>query len=323
MYIEIVPNRGSRPAYLLRDAWREGSKTIKRTLANLSHLPDHAIEALRLCLKGVRLCDASKTFAVKSTIPCGHVKAMRMAMARLGMAELVSSKPCSERDIVLAMIAQRKMAKHFVIKVQGGNFTFRRDEESIRSEERQDGLYVIRTSESAERLSAAEAVRAYKALGNVEKSFRTFNGVDILVRPIRHWTSDRVRAHIFLCMLTYYVEWHMRRALSTLLYAEDDLPSARTAQIKAHPLLGRCALALELRIREFDKARLLEKRTYSRTMALLRRAKKIRIGEHGEWLPVRTNPSTGKMFAALGLDIAASEQPKRRPGRPPKTGTPA
>ena len=230
MYIETVPNRGSRPAYLLRDARREGSKTVKRTLANLSHLPDHAIEALRLCLKGVRLCDASKTFAVKSTIPCGHVKAMRMAMARLGMAELVSSKPCSERDIVLAMIAQRKMAKHFVIKVQGGNFTFRRDEESIRSEERQDGLYIIRTSESAERLSAAEAVRAYKALGNVEKSFRTFNGVDILVRPIRHWTSDRVRAHIFLCMLTYYVEWHMRRALSTLLYAEDDLPSARAAR---------------------------------------------------------------------------------------------
>lgn len=76
-------------------------------------------------------------------------------------------------------------------------------------------------------------------------------------------------------------------------------------------------------IREFDKARLLEKRTYSRTMALLRRAKKIRIGEHGEWLPVRMNPSTGKMLAALGLDIAASEQPKRRPGRPPKNGTPA
>ena len=107
MYIETVPNRGSRPAYLLRDARREGSKTVKRTLANLSHLPEHAIEALRLCLKGVRLCDAPKTFAVKSTIPCGHVKAMRMAMARLGMAELVSSKPCSERDIVLAMIAQR------------------------------------------------------------------------------------------------------------------------------------------------------------------------------------------------------------------------
>ena len=71
------------------------------------------------------------------------------------------------------------------------------------------------------------------------------------------------------------------------------------------------------------KERLLETRTYSRTMALLRRGKKIRIGEHGEWLPVRTNPSTGKMFAALGLDIAASEQPKRRPGRPPKIGTPA
>ncbi len=88
---------------------------------------------------------------------------------------------------------------------------------------------------------------------------------------------------------------------------------------------GACASAAVLTfrlIREFDKARLLEKRTYSRTMALLRRAKKIRIGEHGEWLPVRMNPSTGKMLAALGLDIAASATPKRRPGRPPKIGTP-
>ena len=107
MYIERVPNHGSRPAYLLRDAKRVGGRVVKRTIANLSKLPDEAIEALRLSLRGVKLCDAAQALSVKSTVPCGHVDAIRKAMARLGMAELVSSKPCRERDIVLALIAQR------------------------------------------------------------------------------------------------------------------------------------------------------------------------------------------------------------------------
>jgi len=493
MYIETVPNRGSRPAYLLREAKREGKKTVKRTLANLSKLSDEAIEVLRQTLKGVSLCDATKAFRVKSTIPCGHVKAIRKAMERLGMAELVSSKSCKERDVILALIAQRliepcsklalslrfklstvgadfglpadvdendvyaamdwlvgrqpfiekklaarhlgngsmafydlscssyygthcelakrghnrdgldlpaveyglltdcegrpvsvqvypgntgdpktvpdqaaklkrdfglehivlvgdrgmltgtqidelrnddtfgwisclrsndirrliedrdpsdmplftkchlaeithsdfpgerliacfnpflkedrtrtrnellaateeklvklqasaarrkarpmtdgeigekigrrieryKMAKHFTIEIKDGNFTFARNEESIAREQALDGIYVIRTSEPADRLSAADAVRAYKMLGNVEKSFRTFKGVDILVRPIYHRVTERVKAHIFLCMLTYYVEWHMRRALSPLMYVEDDLSAARAGR---------------------------------------------------------------------------------------------
>ena len=501
MYIERVPNRGSRPAYLLRDAKRVGGKVVKRTIANLSKLPDETIETLRLSLRGVRLCDASQALSVKSTVPCGHVDAIRKAMGRLGMAELVSSKPCRERDVVLALIAQRliepcsklslskrfrlstvatdfglpddvdendiyaamdwlvgrqpfierklaarhldngamafydlscssyhgthcelarrgynrdglklpaieyglltdregrpvcvqvypgntgdpktvpdqaaklrrdfglgrvvlvgdrgmltgariddlrrdeafgwisclrsddirrlladrdpsgaplftreyiaeiahpdfpgerliacfnpllkedrgrtrdellaetekllaklqasarrrkvkpmtegelgekigrrigrhRMAKHFVIDIRNGNFTFARDEASIERERALDGIYVVRTSEPADRLSAADAVRAYKSLGNVERSFRTFKGVDILVRPIHHRVPDRVRAHIFLCMLTYYVEWHMRRALSPLMYGEDDLPAARAARdpvAKARP----------------------------------------------------------------------------------------
>ncbi len=501
MYIESVPNRNSKPAILLREGRREGGKIVKRTIANLSALPAEAIDALRQSLKGVKLCDASKAFAVKSTVPCGHVKAIRKAMERLGMAELVSSKPCRERDIVLALIAQRliepcsklalshrfrlstaaadfnlpadvdendvyaamdwlagrqpfiekklaarhlddgsmafydlscssyygshcelarrgynrdglklpsveyglltdregrpvsvqvypgnagdpktvpdqaaklkkdfglkrvvlvgdrgmltgtqidelrednafgwisclrsddirklledrdpsgaplftkgylaeishpdfpgerlvacfnpflkedrtrtrnellaateaklaqlqvsvarrkakpmsdgelgekigrrierhKMAKHFNIEIRDGNFTFARNEGSIAREQALDGIYVIRTSEPAERLSAADAVRAYKSLGNVEKSFRTFKGVDILVRPIYHRVTERVKAHIFLCMLTYYVEWHMRRALSSLMYVEDDLPAARAERnpvAKARP----------------------------------------------------------------------------------------
>ena len=493
MYIERVPNRGSKPAVLLRESLRVGGKVVKRTIANLSALPDESVEVLRLSLKGVSLCEATRQFTVAATTPAGHVRAIRSAMDRLGMAELVSSKPCCERDLVLALVAQRliapgskleaslsfgdttvpqefgipadtdenaiyaamdwlvgrqpfiekklaarhltsgsmafydlscssyygthcelakrgynrdglklpaveyglltdregrpvsvqvypgntgdpktvpdqakklkeafgldrivlvgdrgmltgaqideirgddafgwisclrsedirtlledrdpsdtplfsrgnlaeishpdfpgerlvacfnpflaedrtrtrnelldateaslaklqkfaakrtkkpipdaelgemigkrigrhKMGKHFAWKVENGNFTFSRKEDEIARERALDGIYVVRTSIPKDAISAEDAVRAYKSLGNVEKAFRTFKGVDILVRPIRHRTNDRVKAHVFLCMLTYYVEWHMRRALSSLLYVEDDLPAARESR---------------------------------------------------------------------------------------------
>ena len=89
MYIETVPNRGSRPAYLLRESKRDGKKVVKRTIANLSSLPDAAIETLRVCLRGGTLCDASEQTSVLSTIPAGHVMASEAARARIGMEELV------------------------------------------------------------------------------------------------------------------------------------------------------------------------------------------------------------------------------------------
>ncbi|MGI6497179.1 MAG: IS1634 family transposase [Kiritimatiellia bacterium] len=107
MYIDIVPNRKSPPAILLRESCREGGRTVKRTLANLSMLPPEAVAALRAALKGEHLVEADSLFEIERSLPCGHVRAVRTAMSRLGMRDLVSSKPCPERDIVLAMIAQR------------------------------------------------------------------------------------------------------------------------------------------------------------------------------------------------------------------------
>ena len=107
MYIDIVPNRKSPPAVLLRESYREGGRTIKRTLANLSMLPPEAVSALRAALKGEHLVQAGSHFEVESSLPCGHVRAVRTAMDRLGMRELVSSRPCPEHDIVLALIARR------------------------------------------------------------------------------------------------------------------------------------------------------------------------------------------------------------------------
>ena len=91
--------------------------------------------------------------------------------------------------------------------------TWSRNDEGIRQEENLDGIYIIRTSEPSDRISAADVVRTYKLLAQVEQAFRCMNGIDIRVRPIFHRTEDHVRAHFFLCMLAYYVEWHMRRAL--------------------------------------------------------------------------------------------------------------
>lgn len=120
------------------------------------------------------------------------------------------------------VLGRYKVGKHFDCKIGEGNFTWSRRAESIAQEEKLDGIYVLRTSEPAERLSAEDTVRRYKSLAEVERAFRCLKGIDLLVRPIRHRTEDRVPAHIFLCVLAYYVEWHLRRAWAPLLFEDEE-----------------------------------------------------------------------------------------------------
>ena len=120
------------------------------------------------------------------------------------------------------VINRFKMAKHFQLKITDNSFNYQRNSSSIATEENLDGIYIIRTSVAAEKLSATEVVRAYKSLSQVEQAFRCYKSIDLRVRPIFHHLVDRVKAHIFLCMLAYYVEWHMRQALAPLLFDEDD-----------------------------------------------------------------------------------------------------
>ncbi len=489
MYIEAVPNRNSPPAMLLREGWREGAKTHKRTLANLSHWPKHKIETLRRVLRDEVLVSPKDLFETERTLPHGHVEAMLGTIRKIGLDSVISSKRCPERDLVLAMIAERlihpcsklattrvwhtttlaeelsvewadeddlyeamdwllarqeriekklaerhltdgavvlydvsssyyegrtcplarfghdrdgqkglpiivygvltdgegrpvavsvyagntgdqttvpdqveklrqrfgllrlvivgdrgmltqpqidklkahpglgwitaltsvsirnlvkqgalqlslfdeknlaeitspdfpgerlmacynpllahersrkrrelleatekgltklarqvarrtktplegseigmkagkildryKVGKHYELTIGDGTFRWARREDSIEAEAKLDGIYVIRTSEPKERLSAEDTVRTYKSLSQVERAFRCLKGVDLLVRPIRHRTEDRVPAHIFLCVLAYYVEWHMRRALAPILFEDDQLETER------------------------------------------------------------------------------------------------
>jgi transposase len=119
-----------------------------------------------------------------------------------------------------------KMGKHFQVCIEEDSFSYQRKLANIEKEESLDGIYVIRTNVPPEVFSSEQAVRNYKSLSGVERAFRSLKTVDLHVRPIHHREPDRVRTHIFLCMLAYYVEWHMRQDLAPLLFDDDDKAAA-------------------------------------------------------------------------------------------------
>ena len=123
-----------------------------------------------------------------------------------------------------------KMAKHFELEITDTSFRYRRKEDTIAQEARLDGIYVIRTSVPEDALSAQQSVEAYKSLSTVERAFRSIKTVDLKVRPIHHRLENRVRCHIFLCMLAYYVEWHMRRDLAPILFDDHDRAAAKAGR---------------------------------------------------------------------------------------------
>jgi hypothetical protein len=125
-----------------------------------------------------------------------------------------------------AVINRHKMAKHFNLDIADATFSFTRKTAEIAAEAATDGIYIVRTSLPAEVLDDAATVRSYKSLASVERAFRCIKTVDLQVRPVHHWLADRVRAHVFLCMLAYYLEWHMRQRLAPMLYDDTDKDAA-------------------------------------------------------------------------------------------------
>jgi hypothetical protein len=151
------------------------------------------------------------------------------------------------------VLGRRKMGKHFTLEITDTSFRATRDAAAIAREAALDGIYVLRTNVATERLPTAEVVRSYKRLATIERAFRSLKTVDLKVRPIHHRKADRVHAHVFLCMLAYYIEWHMRRALAPLLFDDDDpaageaerrsvvAPAQRSPRAKAKALTKRTA----------------------------------------------------------------------------------
>ncbi len=192
-------------------------------LAEISS-PDFPGERLLACYNAVLAQERSrKRQALLDATEQGLTKLARDVARR-------TKKPLAASAIGLKagkILERHKVGKHYQLTIGEGTFQWMRREEAIAAEAKLDGIYVIRTSEPAERFSAADTVRTYKSLSQVERAFRCLKGIDLLVRPIRHRTEARVPAHIFLCVLAYYVEWHMRRALAPILFEDEDLPAAR------------------------------------------------------------------------------------------------
>jgi transposase len=153
-------------------------------------------------------------------------ESLRKIQARVQAGKLAGADTIGLR--VGRVINQYKVAKHFALEIGASTFGFARQTDRIAAEAALDGVYIIRASLRSTRMDAADCVRHYKALANVERAFRCLKTVDLKVRPIHHRLADRVRAHILLCMLAYYVEWHMREAWRELMFADTEQQAKAT-----------------------------------------------------------------------------------------------
>ena len=155
-------------------------------------------------------------------------------LAKIAAAVARKRKPlrgAAEIGMAVGVVLDKhKMAKHFDLTISDARLTFTRRTKQIAEEAALDGLYAVRTSLPEETIADGATVKAYKSLSMVERAFRCLKTIDLHVRPIYHWLEDRVRAHVFLCMLAYYIEWHMRARLAPMLYDDDDKAAAEAAR---------------------------------------------------------------------------------------------
>ena len=154
-------------------------------------------------------------------------------LAKIAAACARARRPLRGQDTIAVradrVLNRRKVGKHFTIAITDDSFSYARNQDSVTAEAKLDGIYVLRTSVEPGDLEPAEVVSSYKALAQVERAFRAFN-TDLDIRPIRHRTEDRVRAHVFLRMLSYYITWHMQARLAPVLFTDDDKPAAQAAR---------------------------------------------------------------------------------------------
>jgi transposase len=191
-------------------------------LAEITH-PDYPGERLIACRNPALAAERARkrTALIEATEPELDKIVAAVAAGRL-------ADPAAIGIRVGKVIGRYKVGKHFTLTIAPGQFTVTRNQASIDAEAALDGIYVIRTNTPATALSAADTVTAYKALSNVERDFRSLKTVDLDLRPVRHWTEQRVRAHVLLCMLAAYLIWHLRQAWTPLTYADEHPPERDT-----------------------------------------------------------------------------------------------
>jgi hypothetical protein len=204
-----------------------------------------------------------------------------------------------------AVLDQHKMAKHFTLDIADNRFGFARKTEAIAAEAALDGIYVVRTSLPATVLDDAATVRSYKSLSLVERAFRCLKSVDLQIRPVYHWLADRVRAHVFLCMLAYYLEWHMRQRLAPMLYDDTDkhAAEAQRASVVAKAECSPAAVTKQTTGRTEDGLPVHSFRTLLADLATLTRNTLVTAAdpEHSFTLSARPTALQHKALDLLGL----------------------
>ena len=195
-----------------------------RDMAEITH-PDYPEERLIVCRNPVLAFERARKR--EELLQATEAKLEKIVLATSRAARRLKGK----EKIALRVgrvINKFKMAKHFEVSITDQTFSYQRKGEAIAREKALDGIYAIRTSVPREVLDTNSVVGAYKGLSQVEQAFRSLKSIDLKIRPIFHRLAERVKAHVFLCMLAYYVEWHMRKALAPILF--DDHDSAEAAK---------------------------------------------------------------------------------------------
>jgi hypothetical protein len=221
----ITALRAPQVKALVRDGALQLSLFDQADLAEITH-PDYPGERLVACKNP--FLQAERARKRESLL-----HATEADLAKIAAAVQRERRPLrGQGKIALRtdrVLRHRKVAKHFTIAITDTSFSYHRDQDSITAEAALDGIYVLRTTVTDGDLDSGEVVASYKALAQVERAFRAFN-TDLDIRPIRHHTEERVRAHVFLRMLSYYITWHMHDRLAPLLFTDDDKPAAQATR---------------------------------------------------------------------------------------------
>jgi hypothetical protein len=221
----ITALRAPQVKALVRDGALQLSLFDQMDLAEITH-PDYPGERLVACKNP--LLEAERARKRESLLA-----ATEADLAKITATCARARRPLRGKDKIALradrVLRRRKVAKHFTIAITDDSFSYARNQDSITAEAALDGIYVLRTSVTEPGLQNSEVVSSYKALAHVERAFRAFN-TDLDIRPIRHRTEDRVRAHVFLRMLSYYITWHMQDRLASMLFRDDDKETAQAAR---------------------------------------------------------------------------------------------
>ena len=221
----ITALRAPQVKALVRDGALQLSLFDKTDLAEITH-PDYPGERLVACMNP--LLEAERARKRESLLA-----ATEADLAKIAAATQRARRPLRGKDKIALRLGRvldrRKVAKHFSIELGDDHLSYARDPGSIADEAALDGIYVLRSSVGGGELGSGEIVSSYKALAHVERAFPAFN-TDLDIRPIRHRTEDRVRAHVVLRMISYYITWHLQARLAPMLFRDDDKPAAEAAR---------------------------------------------------------------------------------------------